>query len=158
MIRVPTSEFLMGSTSSEIVDSTVLCEREPLAATCDERSFADELVQHRVHLSGFFLDRTEVSVSDYEACVRLRRCKAVPYERGALRFKRPNFPVTFVSWDDAQAFCAFRGARLASEAEFERAARGALLRRGSRSASGVASRGVSGPTDTSPTTAAWAWM
>ncbi len=126
MIRVPASEFLMGSTSSEIVDATVLCEREPLAATCDERSFADELVQHRVHLSGFFLDRAEVSLGDYEACVRLRRCKAVPYERGALRFKRASFPVTFVSWDDAQAFCTFRGARLPTEAEFERAARGAL--------------------------------
>jgi sulfatase modifying factor 1 len=129
MVRVPASEFLMGSTSSEIVDSTVLCEREPLAATCDERSFADELVQHRVHLSGFFLDRAEVSLGDYEACVRLRRCKAPPYERGALRFKRSSFPVTFVSWDDAQAFCAFRGARLPSEAEFERAARGARGRR-----------------------------
>jgi len=116
----------MGSTSSEIVDSTVLCEREPLAATCDERSFADELVQHRVHLSGFFLDRAEVSLAEYDACVRLRRCKAPPYERGALRFKRSSFPVTFVSWDDAQAFCAFRGARLPTEAEFERAARGAL--------------------------------
>jgi sulfatase modifying factor 1 len=129
MIRVPRSEFLMGSTSAEIVESTVLCEREPLAATCDERSFADELVEHRVHLSGYFLDRAEVSLGDYQACVRLRRCKAPPYERGALRFQRPSFPVSFVSWDDAQAFCAFRGARLPSEAEFERAARGRLGRR-----------------------------
>ncbi|HEX2670323.1 MAG TPA: hypothetical protein VHM25_05595, partial [Polyangiaceae bacterium] len=42
MIRVPASEFVMGSTSAEIVDATVLCEREPLASSCDERSFADE--------------------------------------------------------------------------------------------------------------------
>ena len=51
MIRVPASELSMGSTSADIVDSTVLCEHEPLAPTCDERSFADELLQHRVRLS-----------------------------------------------------------------------------------------------------------
>ena len=32
MIRVPTSEFVMGSTSTEIIDSTLLCEREPLGS------------------------------------------------------------------------------------------------------------------------------
>ncbi len=129
MIRIPASTFIMGSTSEEIVDSTALCEREPLAPICDERSFADELTQHIVHLSAYFLDRAEVTVSDYEACVRLRRCKAPPYERGAERFKQPSFPVTFVAWEEARAFCAFRGARLASEAEFERAARGSAGRR-----------------------------
>jgi formylglycine-generating enzyme required for sulfatase activity len=129
MIRVPASELLMGSTSTEIVAAAALCAREPLAATCDERSFADELAQHRVHLSGFFLDRNEVSVSDYDACVRLRRCKAPPYAAGAQRFQQASFPVTFVTWDDAQTYCAFRGGRLPTEAEFERAARGELDRR-----------------------------
>ena len=129
MIRVPSSEFSMGSTSADIVDSTVLCEHEPLAATCDERSFGDELLQHRVHLSGFFLDRREVSVAEYGACVRVGRCAAPPYERGAQRFNAPQLPVTFVTWDDARAFCGFRGARLPTEAEFERAARGVAGRR-----------------------------
>ena len=129
MVRVPASEFSMGSTSAEIVDSTVLCEREPLAATCDERSFSDELLQHRVRLSGFFLDRREVSVADYDACVRVGQCSAPPYDRGARRFKDPRFPVTLVTWDDARTFCAWRGARLPTEAEFERAARGQLGRR-----------------------------
>ena len=129
MIRVPASEFLMGSTSAEIVDGAVLCEREPLAATCNERSFADELLPHRVTLSGYFLDRREVSVADYQACVRVGRCKAAPYARGAQRFNQPTFPVTLVTWDEASAFCAFRGARLPTEAEFERAARGLTGRR-----------------------------
>jgi len=128
MIRVPTSEFVMGSTSAEIVDATVLCEREPLASSCDERSFGDESLAHRVRLSGYFLDRREVTVSEFDACVRVGRCKAPPFERGARRFNQPNFPVTLVTWQDAQAFCAFRGARLPTEAEFERAARGATGR------------------------------
>ncbi|HET7545338.1 MAG TPA: hypothetical protein VFK05_35975, partial [Polyangiaceae bacterium] len=36
MIRVPASEFVMGSTSAEIIDATLLCEHEPLSASCDE--------------------------------------------------------------------------------------------------------------------------
>jgi formylglycine-generating enzyme required for sulfatase activity len=129
MIRVPASEFLMGSTESEVIESTVLCEREPLATTCDEQTFANELARHSVKLSAFFLDRTEVTVADYASCVRLRRCKAPPYDLGARRFDRPDFPVTLVSWEDARDFCAFRGARLPTEAEFERAARGRTGRR-----------------------------
>jgi sulfatase modifying factor 1 len=124
MIRVPRSEFFMGSTEGDVVDSTLLCEREPLATTCDEQTFANELTRHHVKLSGFFLDRTEVTVADYDACVRVGRCAAPPYEQGARRFRQANFPVTLVTWDDAQNFCAFRGARLPTEAEFERAARG----------------------------------
>jgi len=129
MIRVPASEFRMGSTSPEIIDATVLCEREPLATSCDERSFADESLSHRVRLSGYFMDRREVTVSEFDACVRVGRCKPPPYERGAQRFRQPNFPVTLVTWEDAQTFCAFRGARLPTEAEFERAARGTAGRR-----------------------------
>ena len=129
MIRVPASEFEMGSTSAEIIEGAALCEHEPLAATCDERSFADELSRHLVKLSGFFLDRREVSVAEYDACVRIGRCKAPPYDRGARRFQQASLPVTLVTWDDAALFCAARGARLPTEAEFERAARGVTGRR-----------------------------
>lgn len=38
-------------------------------------------------------------------------------------FLRPDAPVTMVSWDDAVAYCAERGARLPSEAEWELAMR-----------------------------------
>jgi formylglycine-generating enzyme required for sulfatase activity len=129
MIRVPSSQFLMGSTSADIVDALGLCAREPLAASCDERSFSDEMLQHRVQLSSFYLDRREVTVAEYQSCVRVGRCKEPPYDRGARRFQEAEFPVTLVSWDDAQAFCEFRGARLPTEAEFERAARGPFGRR-----------------------------
>lgn len=129
MVRVPASDFFMGSTESDVVNATLLCEREPLATTCDEQTFANELSRHHVILSGFFLDRTEVTVADYAACTRVGRCRPPPYELGARRFERPSFPVTLVTWDEAQKFCKFRGARLPTEAEFERAARGQNGRR-----------------------------
>ncbi|HEY4158534.1 MAG TPA: SUMF1/EgtB/PvdO family nonheme iron enzyme [Polyangiaceae bacterium] len=128
MIRIAASDFWMGSTSADILDAAALCAREPLPTYCDPQVFADEQERHRVHLSAFLLDRREVSVEDYASCVRVGRCEPVPFSAGS-RFARPDYPATFVTWYDASAYCAFRGARLPSEAEFERAARGVTGRR-----------------------------
>lgn len=151
MIRVASSEFTMGSTSAEILDGAGVCEHEPLAIDCDERSFADELLAHRVRLSSYWLDRREVTVAEYDACVRVKRCKALPYEHGARRFQRPDYPVSLVTWDEARAFCEFRGGRLPTEAEFERAARGPTGRRfpwGERVSSRAANHGRLGVDET----------
>jgi formylglycine-generating enzyme required for sulfatase activity len=123
-IRVAAGSFVMGSTGVEVVDAVTRCSKEPLAHRCNETLFSDEMPRHTVTLSSYWLDRSEVTVVEYQRCVALRRCRAAPHSAGARRFNRPMFPVSLVTWEDAQDFCRNRGGRLPTEAEFERAARG----------------------------------
>jgi formylglycine-generating enzyme required for sulfatase activity len=118
----------MGSTPEEVLSAIVRCQREPLADRCDEKTFANEMPNHTEHVGGFWMSRAEVTVLEYARCVAVGRCAPAGFEGGALRFQRPAFPVTFVTFDDARRYCAFRGGRLPTEAEFERAARGAARR------------------------------
>jgi len=124
MVKIPGGAFVMGSTPEEVIAALAQCAREPLGHRCTEETFANELGRRAVVLPSFYLDRTEVTVAAYARCVAVGRCEPAGYENGASRFAAPDLPVTFVNHDDAQAFCRFRDARLPSEAEFERAARG----------------------------------
>ncbi len=118
----------LGSTEEEVLAALVRCKREPLPERCDESTFASESPPHRESVSGFWIGRTEVTVAEYGRCVVVGRCQAPAFEGGGLRFQRARFPVTLVTFDDAQRYCTFRGGRLPTEAEFERAARGAQRR------------------------------
>jgi len=91
----------------------------------------DEQPAHSVTVSGFWLDKTEVTNEKYLECVAAGACK--PYRDNVARgfgagpeagFRGPEQPVVGVSWFDASGYCAFRGKRLPGEAEWERAARG----------------------------------
>jgi formylglycine-generating enzyme required for sulfatase activity len=129
MILVPAGTFVMGSTGDDVLSALVDCQHEPAGDRCEGTQFADESPPHRVTLSAYFLDRTEVTVAEYGRCVAAGRCRALPLGDGARRFDRPNYPASLVTWDEARTYCAFRGARLPTEAEFERAARGTSGRR-----------------------------
>ncbi|MBN1422581.1 MAG: SUMF1/EgtB/PvdO family nonheme iron enzyme, partial [Planctomycetes bacterium] len=79
---------------------------------------------HPVELPAYYIGVHEVTNAQYVAFVRATG-RAMPEPlRDGVPPGREGHPVTFVSWDDAQAYCAWAGLRLPSEAEWERAARG----------------------------------
>jgi formylglycine-generating enzyme len=139
MIRVAGGSLLLGSTDEEVVAAMADCRRERSrgGATgaeaawpgCREELFTLETPVRRASVAAYWLDRTEVTVAAYARCVELRRCAPLPYAQGARRFARPDHPASLVTWQQANEYCAFRGGRLPTEAEFERAARGRVRRR-----------------------------
>jgi sulfatase modifying factor 1 len=74
-----------------------------------------------VSLSAFFLDSFEVSHASYQACVHSGACPR--RQPNYADFRRPEVPMTGVTWYEAETYCRAQGKRLPTEAEFERAAR-----------------------------------
>jgi len=83
----------------------------------------DELPQHIVDVAEFELSLTPVTACQYAAYAA--DVGAAPAEGAA----SPDHPAVYVDWFDARAFCAWAGGRLPTEAEWEKAARGADSRR-----------------------------
>jgi formylglycine-generating enzyme required for sulfatase activity len=104
---VPAGPFTMGS--------------EPCVAAPDP----DEAPQHRFPCGGFRIGRTPVTNEDYRQFVAATSRRApAHWPSGVIPEGRELHPVTYVSWSDAAAFCAWAGGFLPSEAQWERAARG----------------------------------
>jgi serine/threonine-protein kinase len=85
---------------------------------------------HLVMLADYYIDVYEVTNDSYKACVDAGAC-AAPKEKFSNThpdyYGNPEFgryPVLMVDWQAAQNYCAWRGGRLPTEAEWEKAARG----------------------------------
>lgn len=129
MVRIAESTLRMGSDESDVLGAVADCVGQPYGHRCSPTLFGNEMPRHLVQLSSYWIDRFEVRVDDYERCVAVGRCGERPKSEATRRFDRADFPVSRVTWQDAADYCAFRDARLPTEAEFERAARGARGRR-----------------------------
>ncbi len=117
MVLVSAGEFMMGRSYETEDDKTGM---RPLV-------LRDDLPAHPVRLHAYFMDSREVTEAEYEQFVKATGHR-VPYHwlDGALPEGTEDFPVHNVDWSDATAYCEWKGKRLPTEAEWERAARGGL--------------------------------
>jgi formylglycine-generating enzyme required for sulfatase activity len=106
MVLVPAGDFMMG------------CN-----AAVDTECGADEDPYHRVTLSAFFIDEKETTQAEYQACVATGACIAPGWAWDPAN--RAAYPVQGIPWQLASTYCLWAGKRLPTEAEWEKAARGA---------------------------------
>jgi len=111
LVYIPAGEFEMGSSKAEDPE--------------------EERPQHIVYLRDYWIDKTEVSNAQYARCVAdSEACTKPAYNYSATRgsyyddSQYADYPVIFVSWSQAAAYCEWVGRRLPTEAEWEKAARG----------------------------------
>jgi formylglycine-generating enzyme required for sulfatase activity len=115
MVLVPAGAFPMG------------CDGANPAENCNWW----EQPLHSVEVSAFQIDKVEVTNGRYKVCVEAGDC--LPPSQTSVVFyddyyDNPlydDYPVVFVGWEQAHAFCAWAGKRLPTEAEWEKAGRGA---------------------------------
>lgn len=108
MVYVPAGEFSMGS----------------------NKGSANAVPEHTVTLDSYWIDQTEVTNAMYAKCVSDGSCQAPENSTSHTRVsyfndsKYADFPVIYVNWYEADAYCKWAGRSLPTEAQWEKAARG----------------------------------
>jgi formylglycine-generating enzyme required for sulfatase activity len=103
MVFIPAGTFTMGDTHGD--------------------GDSDEKPTHRLTVTDFWLDRTEVTNAQFARFVQAGNSAQGEW-RGEYKAGKDTHPVVNVTWPDAVAYCRWADKRLPTEAEWEYAARG----------------------------------
>ena len=107
-IEIPAGEFLMGSNPIQPITS-----------------YPDESPEHQIDLEEFFISAKPITNAQYEKFVLSTGYKKPGHWiGGVVPSQKKEHPVTYIDWDDANAFASWCGASLPSEAQWEKSARG----------------------------------
>ena len=107
MVLIPEGPFEMGSNT--------------------DHANIDEQPVHTVQIDAFYIDKREVTVRAYREFVEARGHRPPDWKQVSIYSPTDDHPIVFVSWHDARAYAEWKGKRLPTEAEWEKAARGGLV-------------------------------